>query len=82
MVVLEIGVPPYHYNNFHPILVLSLLFVVSFSGNGFFTILISKKPKAKIIINGNGKEKEIEIIKPSDEFNIVQFWDEISKNKK
>lgn len=82
MLVLDIGVPPYYFNNFHPILVLSFLFLISFLGNKFFTILISKKPKAKIIIDGKGKEKEVEIIKPTDEFNIAQFWVDISKKKK
>jgi hypothetical protein len=56
--------------------------LVSIILNNIFTRLIKIKPKARIVVNGMGKEKDIEILNSQVEFNLKEFWAKISKTKK
>jgi hypothetical protein len=44
--------------------------------------LIKIKPKVKIIVNGSGKEKEIEVLENQSKFSLEKFLDELPKIKK
>lgn len=69
--------------NYVPNVVALMVYIlVSLAAIKSLTRLIRVKPKTRIIINGSGKEKEVEIIEQSTEFNLREFFAQISKTKK
>jgi hypothetical protein len=61
---------------------LIIYILISLAATRNLSRLIKIKPKVKIVINGSGKEKEIEVLDSQSKFNLENFFSEISKTKK